>query len=409
MRQDMSFHDGNRTGELISRLSTDVVIVSKSLTNNVSDGIRALVMSSVGLSAMCYVNLSLTLTMLMIVPPVSLGAVYYGKYLRRISKKTTDESAKLTRLAEEKISNLRTVRAFAQEPKEIENYHDQANEVFKYGMKEAYASGIFFGMAGLSGNLIILAILHYGGTMVHDGLITVGDLTSFFLYTAYVGTSVMGLSNWYAEMNKGVGASSRLFALLAAESEIESSCIYFIITAGLKPSKIIGDIRFENGISHLTSVSFAYPSRNDAPIFKNLSFKIKHGQNVAFVGGSGSGKSTIGQLILRFYDPLKGSIFIDEFNLNTLDPSWMRQHHIGIVSQEPTLFAASIKDNIRYGRPSATDKEVLEASKLANVDSFIKQFPNGYDTFAGERGTALSGTLIFEIIGGQKQRIAIAR
>jgi ABC-type multidrug transport system fused ATPase/permease subunit len=175
---------------LISRLATDTVIVSKSLTNNVSDGIRALVMSSVGLSAMIYVNVSLTMTMLMIVPPVSIGAVYYGMYLRRVSKATTDASAALTRLAEEKLSNIRTVKAFAQENKEIEEYKKGADELFRYGMKEGYASGIFYGLAGLSGNLIILAILNYGGAMVHDGLISIGDLTSFFLYTAYVGSSL---------------------------------------------------------------------------------------------------------------------------------------------------------------------------------------------------------------------------
>jgi ABC-type multidrug transport system fused ATPase/permease subunit len=223
VRQDVAFHDMNRTGDLISRLSTDTVIVSRSLTNNVSDGLRALVMSSVGVSAMIYVNLSLTLTMMMIVPPVSIGAVYYGKYLRNISKHTTDAAAKLTRIAEEKISNIRTVRAFSQEPQEIVRYNAQAHEVYKYGMKEAYASGFFFGAAGLSGNLIILAILYYGGTMVQSGAITVGDLTSFFLYTAYVGSSLMGLSNWYAELNKGVGASARLFALLETRSTIEST------------------------------------------------------------------------------------------------------------------------------------------------------------------------------------------
>lgn len=165
----------------------------------------------------------------MIVPPVSIGAVYYGKYLRGVSKETTDASAELTKIAEEKLSNIRTVRAFAQEQREVTKYEKQAHVVYLLGMKEGYASGIFYGAAGLSGNLIILAILYYGGTMVQSGAISVGELTSFFLYTAYVGSSLMGLSSWYAELNKGVGASSRIFTLLDSSSKIESRRIFKIM------------------------------------------------------------------------------------------------------------------------------------------------------------------------------------
>lgn len=282
LRQDISFHDANRSGELISRLSTDTVIVSKSLTNNVSDGLRALVVTTVGIGAMVYVNLELTLTMMMIVPPISAGAVIYGRYLRKISEITTDASADLTKIADEKLSNIRTVRSFAQEANEMKRYNDQAEVVYQYGMKEAYASGIFYGAAGLAGNLTIISLLYYGGMMVQIGTITVGELTSFFLYTAYVGSSLMGLSSWWAELNKGVGASTRIFGLIDGESKIEpnnDSCA----ENGKRPENLAAKLRFDN-------VCFAYPSRPDTMVLNNLTFEISEGQTVAIVGSSGSGK-----------------------------------------------------------------------------------------------------------------------
>ncbi|KAI8911738.1 P-loop containing nucleoside triphosphate hydrolase protein [Gorgonomyces haynaldii] len=384
--QDVSFHDQTRSGELVSRLGRDTVEVAESLTRNVSDGLRSLLMSGVGLGAMFWVNMDLTLTMLAIVPPISFGAVWYGRYLRNISKKTTDASADLSKFAEEKLSNLRTVRAFAQEDKEIHLYQEKAEEVYKLGMKQAYASGAFFGAIGFGGNATILAILYYGGTMVTNGLISVGDLTSFFLYTAYVGGSLMGLSSWYAEFNKGIGASTRLFQLLETQPTIE-------LQPGSKP-KITGRVKLEN-------ITFSYPTRPDVEILSGLDLEIQAGQSVAIVGHSGSGKSTIAQMLLRFYDPSRGTIYFDDIPMSEIDATYLREQCMGFVGQEPILFAASIKENIRYGYPDATDEQVIAAAKLANAHSFIDEFPEKYDTFVGERGSSLSG--------GQKQRIAIAR
>lgn len=212
--------------------------------------------------------------------------------------------------------------------------------------------------------------------MVSSGAITVGELTSFFIYTAYVGSSLTGLSAWYSEMNKGVGASLRLFNLLDSQSKIET-------TVGQKQA-IKGSIRFEN-------VTFSYPTRPDHPILNNLSFELARGQSVAIVGHSGSGKSTIAQFLLRFYDADIGNVYIDDVPIQKFDPVWLRDKIVGLVSQEPVLFATSIKENIRYGRPGATDAEVIEASKKANAHEFITDFPNQYDTQCGERGSALSG------------------
>ncbi|KAH6590081.1 hypothetical protein BASA61_005374 [Batrachochytrium salamandrivorans] len=387
VKQDVGFHDANRSGELISRLSADTVVVGKTLTSYMSDGLRSLVTAGAGITAMLLVNVNLTITMLMIVPPVALGAVFYGRFVRKLSRQTTDSTAEITKFAEEKISNIRTVRAFSQEGKEILQYNNKVHDVYKLGIREALASGLFFGGAGLSGNLVMLAILYHGGNMVQSGAISVGELTTFFLYTVYVGTSVFGLTSWYSDINKGIGASTRLFSLLENNSVIES-------TAGKRLEKISGSIEFENA-------HFAYPTRSDVDIFRGLSFTINPGETVAIVGHSGSGKSTIAQLIMRFYDPLAGTVKIDGVDIRELDPHWIRQSVIALVPQEPILFATSVKENIRYGNPSATDEEVLVAAKQANAHEFISTFPDGYDTFVGERGHAISG--------GQKQRIAIAR
>ncbi|XJO74141.1 hypothetical protein BDV3_005001 [Batrachochytrium dendrobatidis] len=387
IRQDVAFHDANRSGELISRLSADTVIVGKTLTNYMSDGLRSLVTASAGVTAMLFVNVNLTITMMMIVPPVALGAVFYGRFVRKLSRQTTDSTAEITKFAEEKISNLRTVRAFSQETREISLYTEKVQNVYKLGIKEALASGIFFGGAGLSGNLVMLAILYYGGSMVQSGEISVGELATFFLYTVYVGSSVMGLTSWYSDINKGIGASTRLFNLLESRSTIEA-------TDGKKIYNLSGKI-------DINDVHFAYPTRQDVKIFDGLTLSVSSSENIAIVGHSGSGKSTITQLLMRFYDPSVGSVKIDGVDVRSLDPHWMREKLIALVPQEPVLFATTIKENIRYGNQDATDEEVIDAAKQANAHDFILAFPDGYETFVGERGHAISG--------GQKQRIAIAR
>ena len=395
VKQDLSFHDANRSGELISRLSTDTLVVGKTLTQNVSDGLRSLVMSVTGLGAMLYVNVDLTLTIMTIVPPVAMAAVFYGRYVRQLSTDTTDATAAITQFAQEKIGSIRVVRAFSQETNEIGLYKTKVDHVYRLGVREGVASGLFFGGAGLSGNLIMLAILYYGGMMVQSGAISVGDLTSFFLYTAYVGTSVIGLSSWYSELNKGAGASTRLFGLLNQKPQIETIVENSAANQGIVlQDKVRGKITFED-------VHFQYPTRSDVRILSGLTLTVTPGETVAITGHSGSGKSTVAQLLFRFYDPVTGTIKIDDVDIKSLDLSWLRNSVLALVPQEPTLFAASIAENIRYGKPDATDAQVIDAAKKSNAHDFITSFPNGYDTFVGEKGGSLSG--------GQKQRIAIAR
>ena len=233
--------------------------------------------------------------------------------------------------------------------------------------------------------MIILAVLYIGGGMVKSGGISVGELTSFLMYTAYAGSSLFGLSAFYSELMKGVGAASRLFELQDRNPTISP-------TAGLPVTTARGPIRFEN-------LSFSYPTRPAVTIFKNLDFEIPQGSNIAIVGPSGGGKSTIAHLMLRFYSPSTGAIKIDGVDIGTMNAKQLRRK-IGIVAQEPVLFSGTIAENIAYGKPSATRSELNAAARKANCQ-FLGDFPDGLDTHVGARGTQLSG--------GQKQRIAIAR
>ncbi|KAK8733377.1 hypothetical protein OTU49_006610 [Cherax quadricarinatus] len=391
MRQEIAFFDVNKTGELINRLSADTAVVSQSLTMNISDGLRSIVMASAGVGMMFYMSTELAIVGLSIVPPVALMAVWYGRYVRKITKSVQDTLAQSTQVAEERIANIRTVRSFAQEPREVKRYDKNIDSVLHMTYKESFARGIFFGLTGLSGNIIILSVLYYGGGLVSDSALTIGKLSSFLLYAAYVGIALGGISSFYSEMNRGLGASTRLFSLMDRMPKIPTAGGVTLPLDGFR-----GDITFKN-------VNFAYSTRPEVPVFRDLNLSVPSGSVVAVVGSSGSGKSTIGSLLLRLYDPLNGEITIDDIPIRQLDPSWLRTV-IGSVSQEPVLFSTTIRENMLYGAqdPSAvTDEDIIIAAKEANALSFINSFPEGFDTVVGERGVMLSG--------GQKQRIAIAR
>lgn len=391
MKQEIAFFDRNKTGELINRLSSDTSVVSQSLTMNISDGLRSTVMALAGVGMMFYMSTELAIVGMSVVPPVALMAIWYGRYVRSITKSVQDTLAQATQVAEERIASIRTVRSFAQEPLEMKRYDRNIDSVLHMTYKESLARGIFFGLTGLSGNIIILSVLYYGGGLVTESALTVGQLSSFLLYAAYVGIALGGVSSFYSEMNRGLGASSRLFTLMDRVPMIPTHGGIKLPLDGFR-----GDIEF-------TDVKFAYSTRPEAIIFKNLCLSVPSGSVVAVVGSSGSGKSTIASLLLRLYDPLSGEITIDGIPVTQLDPAWLREV-IGSVSQEPVLFSTTIRENLLYGaqNPAAvTDRELLDAAREANALSFIKSFPEEFDTIVGERGVMLSG--------GQKQRIAIAR
>ena len=383
--QNAEFFDANRTGDLISRLSSDTIIVGKSITQNLSDGLRAIVSGGAGFAAMGWVSLKLTSILCLMLPPVAIGAFFYGRAIRNLSRKIQRNLGTLTKIAEERLGNVRTSQAFAAETQEVGRYNHQIKKIFALGKREALISATFFSSSGFLGNITILALLYSGGSMVKSGVISIGDLTSFLMYTAYAGSSLFGVSSFYSELMKGVGAASRLFELQDRKPTIPA-------TVGTKVVSAQGPIKF-------TNVSFAYPTRPAVKIFDGLSFEIPSSSNVAIVGPSGGGKSTIGALMLRFYNPTEGSITINGVDISSMNGKSLRRR-IGIVSQEPVLMSGSIAENIAYGKPHASRAEIIAAARKANCQ-FISDFPEGLDTSVGARGAQLSG--------GQKQRIAIAR
>ena len=383
--QNAEFFDANRVGDLISRLSSDTIIVAKSITQNLSDGLRSLISGAAGFSLMAYVSLKLTGVLAIMFPPVAIGAFFYGRAIRNLSRRIQKNLGTLTKIAEERLGNVRTSQSFTGEIQEVNRYNKQTRKVFELGKREAFISATFFSLSGWSGNMVVLALLWVGGGMVNSGAISVGELTSFLMYTAFAGSSMFGLSGFYSELMKGVGAASRLFELQDRKPTISP-------TTGNPVKNIKGPIEFDQ-------VSFAYPTRPAVEIFQDLTFRIEEGTNVAIVAPSGAGKSTVASLLLRFYIPSAGTIKIAGQDITQLNAKQLRRR-IGYVGQEPVLFSGTVAENIAYGRPWAARSEVLHAARRANCN-FISDFPDGLETHVGARGTQLSG--------GQKQRIAIAR
>ncbi|KAG6017566.1 hypothetical protein E4U54_006202 [Claviceps lovelessii] len=383
--QDAEFFDANRVGDLISRLSSDTVIVGKSVTQNLSDGLRALFSGGAGFAIMIWTSPKLTGLLLLMFPPVAIGAVIYGRAIRNISRSIQKNLGTLTKIAEERLGNVKTSQAFVGEVQEISRYNRQIRRIFALGKRESLVAATFFASTGWAGNMTILAMLIVGGNFVRAGTMSLGDLTSFMMYTAFAGSSLFGLSGFYSELMKGVGAASRLFELQDRRPGIHQ-------TVGAQVKSAHGPIKFND-------VSFAYPTRPAVSIFKGLDFEIPSGSNVCVVGPSGGGKSTVASLLLRFYDPTSGSITINGVDISTMNVKSLRRR-LGMVSQEPVLFSGTIAENISYGKPHASRSEIVAAARRANCN-FISDLPDGLETQVGARGSQLSG--------GQKQRIAIAR
>ncbi|KAF8648489.1 hypothetical protein AX16_006199 [Volvariella volvacea WC 439] len=383
LKQEVEFVERGE-GDVLSRLSVDTSIVGESVTQNLSDGLRALVMSTVGLGAMIYLSPTLTMLMLAVVPPISLGAVFYGRYLKQLSNKTQEAMGEMTKVANESLTGLRTVQAFDAHKQEEHKFHDRVETVLSLARKEAIASGVFFGSTGWSGNVTVLALLGYGGTLVSHGEISVGDLTSLLLYTVYVGNGLQMLTSFFSSIMRGIGAGTRVFELLDRKPAIPYH-------AGIEvPRTHQGVVKFEN-------IHFEYPSRKGIEILKDFNMEVGVGESVAIVGKSGGGKSSIHSLLLRYYDPTRGKITYDGQDIREFSPSSWR-NLIGIVPQDPILFTGTIASNIAFGNPDATREQIENAARQANCE-FVWGMPQGFDTPIGR--TSLSG--------GQRQRLAIAR
>ncbi len=385
LSQEISFFDFNRTGELMSRLSSDCTTLQNAVSINVSMGLRNLGQVLGGLAFMFYTSWKLSLLMLLLIPPIALAAGLFGKRIRKFSKESQAALADASIVAEETISGIRTVKSFVQEHAEVTRYRASMEQALIAVEKRIRAIAEFITLAMTVGFGSICFVLWYGGREVIQDRMSAGDITQFLLYLALVAIGVGSLGSLWGDFVAAVGASQRVFEILERSPAIAD--------VGLEIPNVQGSIEFQN-------VHFSYPSRTETEILRGIQFKIEPGQRVALVGSSGSGKTTIASLIPRYYEPTSGAILIDNHNLATLKTSWLRDQ-IGIVSQEPILISSTIAQNIRYGRPDATDLEVENAAKAANALEFIHRFPDGFDTKVGEKGIQLSG--------GQKQRVAIAR
>ncbi|KAK3608510.1 hypothetical protein CHS0354_010363 [Potamilus streckersoni] len=389
LRQDIEFFDRHKTGELVDRLTSDVQDFKSSFKLCISQGLRA-VTQSIGCVVTLYmISPKLTGIICLVIPVIiGIGSIL-GSGLRKLSKKAQDQVARSTAVADEALGNVRTVRAFAMEPKESELFQQEVEKARLLNFKLGLGIGAFQGVANVALNGIVLGTLFVGGLYMSQHEISAGDLMSFMIATQTVERSLAQLSVLFGQVVRGMGAGARVFEFINHPFTIP-------MTGGKKIPyhSLLGNIDFHH-------VNFSYPTRESQPVLKNFSLQIPGGKVVALVGASGGGKSTVAALLERFYDIKDGQILIDNVDIKALDPSWLRGRAIGYINQEPVLFAATVMENIRYGRPDATDQEVIEAAKLANADMFIRQFPDGYNTVLGERGVTVSG--------GQKQRIAIAR
>ena len=385
VRQEIAFFDAHRTGELTNRLASDTTVLQSMVTVNVSMALRHGVMGAGALVILLFTSWKLTLFMVMVVPVVVVIAKTYGRSIRRKSREVQDRLAEATEVAEESLSGIRTVRAFAREEAEIARYVAATDRAFEVAAARGKATGLFQGAIGFAAYSAVAAVLWYGGALLVEGSMGMGELASFLLYTMIVALSVGAMSNLWEDLYKASGATQRVFELLDREASV---------SGGERTLEgLAGEVRFEN-------VDFAYPSRSDVPVLIGLSLALNAGAVVALVGPSGAGKSTVAALLSRFYDPSGGVVTLDGVDLRELDADWLRRQ-VGVVAQEPVLFATTVSENIRYGRPDASEVEVLAAARAANAHDFIAAFPEGYETLVGERGVRLSG--------GQKQRVAIAR
>ncbi|WDF65707.1 ABC transporter ATP-binding protein [Flavobacterium sp. KACC 22763] len=383
----MTFFSQKRVGELNSRISADITQIQDTLTTTIAEFLRQFILIIGGVILLATESFKLTLLMLSVVPLVAIAAVVFGRFIRKYSKKVQDQVAESQVIVEETMQGISIVKAFANEWYEIARYKGKISEVVKLAIKGGkyrgyFASFIIFCLFGA-----IVAVVWYGVRLSIAGEMSVGQLISFVLYSTFVGASFGGIAELYAQIQKAIGATERVFELLDESPEKINS------DSSQNQEKIKGNVTFKN-------VAFSYPTRQEIQVLKDVNFSAEFGQKIAIVGPSGAGKSTISSLLLRFYDITSGEITVDGKNIYDYDLENLRGN-MSIVPQDVILFGGTIRENIAYGKPDATDEEIIQAAKQANAFNFVDGFPEKFETLVGERGVKLSG--------GQRQRIAIAR
>ena len=394
------FYEQSRVGELISRITADVERLYNAFSITLAEFIRQIIILIVGVGFLAWTAWQLAAIMLLTFPFVIIGAMVFGRYIRKMSKERQEQLADTNIILSETMQSISAVKAFTNELFEYLRYGRSLDKTVAISMRYARGRALFsvFIVTVLFGALFF--IIWQGALMVQNGTMSAGDLVAFVAYTAIIGGAIAGLGNFYTELLGALGATERIREILDYESETRAYFNTSHSTQNNEPTEsTTAPLTLQGAISY-RDVEFAYPTRPDVEVLKGVSLDIAPGEKVALVGTSGSGKSTMVSLLLRFYELTGGSITVDGRDLTEYDITRFREN-MAIVPQEVLLFGGTIRENISYGKPDATDAEIRAAAEQANAWEFIRDFPEGMETLVGERGIKLSG--------GQRQRIAIAR
>ncbi len=383
----LTFFNQNKVGELTSRIAADITQLQTTFNTTIAEFVRQIITIIVGVAALVWLSPKLSLIMLSIIPAVAIAAVFFGRYIRKLSKKTQDAAAQSNNILEEALQGIQNVKAFTNEFFEMARFSKAVTEIKTLAIRGSVWRGLFvsFIILCLFGSIVF--VIWQGVLLTQEGEMLQSSFISFIMYTIFLGASIGSLPDLYAGIQKAIGATENLMEIVDQKSELIRT-----ETATVK-KRFRGNIVFRN-------VDFHYENRLNMPVLKKMNLAIEAGEQLAIVGPSGAGKSTLTSLLLRFYEPTGGAIEVDGQDISTYDLHHYRSQ-FAIVPQEVLLFNGTIFENIGYGRPGAHAAEIEEAARKANALGFITSFPEGFDTLVGERGVQLSG--------GQRQRIAIAR
>ncbi|HMA49723.1 MAG TPA: ABC transporter transmembrane domain-containing protein, partial [Magnetospirillaceae bacterium] len=383
-----AYFETTKTGEVLSRLTTDTELLQTVIGSSLSMALRNMLTLAGALVMLAVTSLKLTLLVLVVVPAVVIPIVLFGRRVRKLSRKSQDRVADISAFAEETINAIRTTQAYTHEPIDRKNFTAIVDETFNAARSRIKTRALLTAIVIMLTFSAVAVVLWVGGYDVIAGRMTGGELSAFVFYAILMAVSVGTVSEVIGDVQRASGAAERLLELLSTTPDIQAPAAPKTV-----PFPASGRVEFDG-------VTFHYPARPDKPSLHGFTLAVAPGETVALVGPSGAGKSTVLQLLLRFYDPEHGAIRFDGVDLRDADPAEVRRQ-IGLVAQDPVIFAASAWDNIRYGRPEASDEEVREAARAANALEFLDALPEGFATFLGEKGVRLSG--------GQRQRLAIAR